>query len=254
MNSKLLFLIVFGMLVITAACAPAQIKTRIEDATNTEIQQPASDEIQLQQEGIGPIEITPLPPGEERSPTPSTEGDGGNINSKGERTTSAASDGEPGMIESKSPGGLTLEGEISAAFNWLTYQDQIFLFSIDYPESYSILPEEDLSLGSETGLLKNLRFLDQQLASGNTADLEIPNFTIEVYDLGNHTLETFLEVNFDRGDQEIIELGELSGIRVSFNQLIAPNEFYYFSENGYVYKLTPMGLYSQEMLGTFQIH
>ena len=254
MNSKLLFLIVFGMLVITAACAPAQIKTRIEDATNTEIEQATIEGIQLQQEGIGPIEITPPPPGEGQIFPPSTDGDGGNINSRGEQTTDAASDGTPGLIESKSPIGLTLEGEIAAAVNWLTFQDQAYRFSIDYPESYSILPEEDLSLGSETGLLKNLRFLDQQLADGATADLEIPNFTIEVFDLGNRTLDTFLEENFERGERERIELGELSGIRVSFNQLIAPNEFYYFSDNGYVYKLTPMGLYSQEMLGTFQIH
>ena len=254
MNSKLLFLIVFGMLLITAACAPAQIKTRIEDAANTEIEGPASEGIQLQQEGIGPIEITPLPSGEERSPVPSTDGDGGNINSKGERTTGAASAGEPGMIESKSPSGLTLEGEISAAVDWLTYQDQIFQFSIDYPQSYTILPDEDISSGSESGLLQDLRFLDRQLADGATADLEIPNFKIEVYALGNHTLETFLEVNFERGQREIIELGELSGIRVSFNQLIAPNEFYYFSDHGFVYQLTPMGLYSQEMLETFQIH
>ena len=158
------------------------------------------------------------------------------------------------MIESKSPSGLTLEGEISTAVNWLTYQDQAFRFSIDYPESYSILPEEDLSLGSEYGRLLNLRFLDRQLADGDTADLEIPNFRIEVYDLRNQSLESFLEENIDRGDREKIELGELIGIRVSFNQLIAPNEFYYFSGNGYVYKLTPMGLYSQEMLETFQIH
>jgi hypothetical protein len=254
MNSKLLFLIVFGMLVITAACAPAQTETRIEDATNTEIEGPASEGIQMQQEGIGPLEITPPPPGGDHNLAPSTDGDGGNINSKGERTTGAASDGEPGMVESKSPSGLTLEGEISAAVDWLTYQDQIFQFSIDYPQSYTILPDEDISSGSEPGSVQNLRFLDRQLADGATADLEIPNFTIEVYDLGNHTLETFLEGNFERGERETIKLGDLIGIRVSFNQLIAPNEFYYFSDHGFVYQLTPMGLYSQEMLETFQIH
>jgi hypothetical protein len=47
--------------------------------------------------------------------------------------------------------------------------------------------------------------------------------------------------------------GDLSGIRVYFKQLIAPNEFYYFSEHDYVYKLTPLGQYGQEMLQSFEI-
>jgi len=254
MKRRTLYIIVVGTLILSTACIQQDAELLTGDENKTEIEQPASEGIQLQQEGIGPLEITPPPPGDDHSLAPSTDGDGGNINSRGERTTGAVSDGEPGMIESKSPSGLTLEGAISAAVNWLTYQDQIYQFSIEYPESYTILPEKDLSPGSESGLLQDLRFLDRQLADGATADLEIPNFTIEVYDLGNHNLGTFLEENFDRGEREIIELGELSGIRVSFNQLIAPNEFYYFSDNGYVYKLTPMGLYSQEMLDTFQIH
>ncbi|MGB5844233.1 MAG: hypothetical protein WBD62_00200 [Anaerolineales bacterium] len=253
MNRKIIIIVAFGMLILSTACAQQEIENLINDANNVKIEQPAGEEIQLQQEGIGPIEITPLSPGDEGSFAPSTDGDGGNISSKGERTTNEASGGEPGMIESKSPSGLTLEEEISQVVNWLSYQDQTYRFSIDYPESYMILPEEGLSLGSEPGLLMNVRFLDQQLASGDTADLEIPDFTIEIFDLGNQTLETFLEDNLERGERERYKLGDLSGFRVYLNQMIAPNEFYYFAEYGFVYKLTPLGMYSQEMLDSFQV-
>lgn len=253
MNRRVHFLIILGMLILSSACTQVEIETLIGDSITTEIEQPASDEIQLQQEGIGPIEITPLPPGDEPNLAPSTDGDGGNINSRGERTTSESSNGEPGMIESKAPSGQTLEKDASLAVNWLTYQDPTYQFSIDYPDAYIILPEEDLPPGSDSGPLKKVRFLDRELAGGATADLEIPNFMIEVYDLGSLSLENYLELNLERGEREAINIGSLSGYRVYLNQMIAPSEFYYFADHGHVYKLTPMGKYSQEMLESFQI-
>jgi hypothetical protein len=253
MNRKIIIIVAFGMLILSTACAQQEIEKLINDANNVKIEQPAGEEIQLQQEGIGPLEITPPSPGEEPNFAPSSAGGGGNISSTGGRTTSEAGTGEQGLVESKAPSGLTLEQEISQTVNWLSYQDQTYRFSVDYPESYMILPEEGLSLGSEPGLLMNVRFLDQQLASGDTADLEIPDFTIEIYDLGNQTLEAFLEVNLEQGELERYKLGDLSGFRVYLNQMIAPNEFYYFADHGFVYKLTPLGLYSQEMLDSFQV-
>ncbi|MBY8999224.1 MAG: hypothetical protein KGD60_16070, partial [Candidatus Thorarchaeota archaeon] len=77
--------------------------------------------------------------------------------------------------------------------SWLTYQDQDFHFSIAYPDSYAILPAQNSSAAGGPELLHVLRFLDHQLASGDTAGLEIPNFTIEVFDLGSLSLEKFLE-------------------------------------------------------------
>jgi hypothetical protein len=252
MNSKLISLIVFGVLVISTACASGQIETMIEDQANTISEQLSNEGIQLQQEGIGPLEITPLPPGEQHT-APPVQGDGGNINSRGQISTSAAPGGEPGMSESKAPSGITLEGEVESVISWRIYQDQEYPFSIAYPAIYAILPAE---IRSETGapeLLHQVRFLDRQLASGDTADLEIPNFRIEIYDLGNLSLETFLDENFDRGNREPFNQGGAIGIRVFFDQMIAPNEFYYFADQSFVYKLTPNGEYSQEMLASFQI-
>jgi hypothetical protein len=54
-------------------------------------------------------------------------------------------------------------------------------------------------------------------------------------------------------ERQVYSLGDLTGLRVYFNRLSAPNEFYYFTSHGYVYKLTPLGKYSDEMLQSFQI-
>ena len=157
------------------------------------------------------------------------------------------------MVDSQAPGGLTLEEEHQPAVSWLTYQDQDFHFSIAYPDSYTILPAQNSSAAGGSKLLHQLRFLDRQLASGDTADFEIPNFTIEVFDLGNLTLENFLDQHIETGNREPVSLGKLNGIRVSFDQLIAPNQFYYFADQSFVYKLTPLGEYGQQMLESFQI-
>ena len=253
MNRKIIIIVAFGMLILSTACAQQEIEKLINDANNVKIEQPAGEEIQLQQEGIGPLEITPPSPGEEPNFAPSAAGGGGNISSTGGRTTSEAGTGEQGMVESKAPSGLTLEQEISQTVNWLTYQDQTFRFSINYPEKLVILPENDPSAATQPEVIHQVRFLDQQLARGDTADLEIPDFTIEIYDLGNQTLEAFLEVNLEQGELERYKLGDLSGFRVYLNQMIAPNEFYYFADHGFVYKLTPLGMYGQEMLDSFQV-
>jgi hypothetical protein len=253
MNSKAISIIVFGVLVITAACAPGQIETLIEDQANTISEELTTEGIQLQQEGIGPIEITPPPAGEGHNLAPPSEGDGGNINSLGERSTSTAPDGEPGKIESKAPGGAALEGDVETAISWLVYKDLEFPFSIAYPDIHTILPAEYPSETSGPRLLYRLRFLDSQLASGETADLEIPNFSIEIFDRGELALDQFLDEYFDRGYREPFNQEGINGIRVYFDQLIAPNEFYFVADQDHVYKLTPMGVHSQEMLESFQI-
>ncbi|MBY8999225.1 MAG: hypothetical protein KGD60_16075, partial [Candidatus Thorarchaeota archaeon] len=86
-----------------------------------------------------------------------------------------------------------MEEDLQPAVSWLTYQDQDFHFSIAYPDTYTILPAQNSSAAGGPELLHVLRFLDHQLASGDTAEYEIPNFTIEVFDLGSLTLEKFLE-------------------------------------------------------------
>ena len=41
--------------------------------------------------------------------------------------------------------------------------------------------------------------------------------------------------------------------RVAHRALMAPNTFYYVAGSKYVYRLTPLGPYSEEMLASFQL-
>jgi len=254
MISKIIPLIVFGVMVITTACSAGEIDTFILDQANSGGESPTGEAIQLQQQGIGPLEITPPPPGEGHQLAPASEGDGGNISSLGELTTGSVQGGEAGKIESKAPSELNIEGDIQSAASWLTYNDQTYPFSINYPDTYTLLPTGTQPQPSGPKLLYQVRFLDRQLVQGSTADLEIPNFTIEIFDSEDQSLEAFLDIYFEQGERQSFNLGSLKGIRVYFNQLIAPNEFYYFADQGLVFKLTPLGKYSQEMLDSFQIH
>ena len=53
--------------------------------------------------------------------------------------------------------------------------------------------------------------------------------------------------------EEVTLDGAGDALRVRRAILLAPNEFYYFSTERYVYRLTPLGLYSGDMLGSFQL-
>jgi len=252
MTRTTIFIIVFGMLILATACVQQDITTLAQSVITPAAEQ-GIDEIELQQEGIGPLEITPDTSSANLPVAPTAGQDGGNISSSGERSASESISGEPGQIDSVAPGGLTLEQDASQPVSWLTYRDQAYSFSIDYPDIYTILTETEPLNNADPELIHRVRFLDNQLATGDTAEYEPPNFTIEIYALGNQSLEAFIDNDKYGSEREVSTLGDLTGFRVYFKQLIAPNEFYYFSEHGYVYKLTPLGLYGEEMLHSFQI-
>ena len=252
MTRTTIFIIVFGMLILSTACVQQDITT-LAKSVITPAEEQGIDGIDLQHEGIGPLEITPDSSNAKPKDSPSAGQDGGNISSSGERSAGEPVSGEPGQIDSVAPSGLTLEQDASQPLRWLTYRDQACSFSIDYPDTYTILPEPEPFNNADPDLAHRVRFLDAQLAAGDTAEFEPPNFTVEIYTLGDQTLEAFINNDENRGEREAYTFGDLSGFRILFKQLIAPNEFFYFSEHGYVYKLTPLGLYSQEMLHSFQI-
>jgi hypothetical protein len=247
-----IFIVAFGMLFLTTACVQQNINIPAQSAITPTGEQ-GIDEIELQHKGIGPLEITPDSASANLPIEPAAGQDGGNISSSGERSASESNSGEPGQIDSVAPGGLTLEQDANQPASWLTYRDQAYSFSIDYPDTYTILPETEPVNNADLEVIHRVRFLDAQLAAGDTAEYEPPNFTIEIYTLGNQALEEFIDNDKSSGGREVYTRGDLTGFRVYFKQLIAPNEFYYFSEHGYVYKLTPLGLYAEEMLHSFQI-
>jgi hypothetical protein len=252
MNKKTIRIIVFGLLFLATACVQ-QDTDQLAQIPATQSDEQGGDRIELQYEGIGPLEITPDSGGGESSETPSAGQMEGKISSSGNGSTSGSTSSEPGYIDSVAPSSSGQEQEESLILEWLTYHDQSFSFSINYPNTYLILPETANSGENAAAKVHQVRFQDVQLATGETADFELPNFSIEVFELSDQSLEAFIAQNEPNGFVEAYQVNNLNGFRVYYNQLIAPGEFYFFSANGYAYKLTPLGSFSQEMLHSFQI-
>ncbi len=252
MKRKFNSLIVLGTLLLVTACASGNLVAP-DEGFGAPASEAEGDQIQLQHEGIGPIEITPDPGGRDKSTSSSADQDGGNISPSGGGAQSKTIGEGSGQIDSFSPSELVADEGESKPVDWLTYQDQAFLFSIDYPDTYTILPQDLGSEDKDPVLIHRVRFQDIALATGDTASFEIPKFNIEIFELGDQTLESFLDKYAPGAEREVYTQGDLTGWRVYFNRLSAPNEFYYFSSHGYVYKLTPLGKYSEEMLHSFQL-
>ncbi|MFC1922289.1 hypothetical protein ACFLY4_03280 [Chloroflexota bacterium] len=252
MNRIFSSLIVLGMLLIATGCASGNLVAP-DEGLGTPASEAEGNEIQLLHEGKGPLEITPDPDGKANTTTSSADQGGGNVSPSGGEPQSKTIGEESGQIESFAPSALVADqGEIKP-LNWLTHQDQTFLFSIDYPDLYTILPENILAEETDPLATHRVLFQDIALATGDTASFEIPKFTIEIFELGDLTLDAFLDYYAVGAEREVYLLEDLTGWRVYFNRLSAPNEYYFFSSHGYVYKLTPLGNYSEQMLHSFQI-
>lgn len=207
---------------------------------------------QLQAADQNPPEITLAPAGTSVFPALPGEQGSGNIASQSGQGQIGGNEDEPGQIDSFAPEELTGE-EAPGPINWLTYQDEAFKFTIAYPDTYTILAEPPQLQEVKPGLVHRVRFQDIDLAASDNSNLEIPQFSIEVFDLGDLPLKEFVKTSTQGSNLDDYSQGGLRGFRVSSDILIAPNEYYYFTDGVHAYILTPLGQYSQEMLDSFEL-
>jgi len=183
--------------------------------------------------------------------------DSGNISSSGKPDVAAPGADQAGQLPSSSASSASGEANLAKPVEWLIYVDEAFKFSIQYPDSYVISPEIEPQTGA--GNIKpihQVHFQDRQLSTSDTAALQPAQFTVEVFTFSDQTsLEAFVQSNspFPNMTIEPYTYGKLTGLRASTNRMLAPNEFFFFAGNGMVYKLTPLGPYSTEMLQSFAI-
>ena len=95
MNKKTIGIIVFGLLFLATACVPQDINSMAQGASNQKSEQ-GSDEIQLQHEGIGPLEITPDSGGGESAAGRESPVEG-IVSSSGEVSAADSKNAEPGF-------------------------------------------------------------------------------------------------------------------------------------------------------------
>jgi hypothetical protein len=249
MNRILFSLIVLGMLLFSAACNPGAPFPQAANADPATIDVDNGDS-QLLYEGKGPLEITPAPDGSDKVPGLPGDQGAGNIESQSGGGRIEGYGGEPGQIDSTAPEELTSE-DAPAPLNWLTFFDEVFNFSIAYPDTYTILPETAQLQEVEPGFIHRVRFQDVNLAASDNSDLELPQFTIEVFDLDNNSLQDFIKPAAQGSKVDEYTQGDLRGFRIYSSTLIAPNEYYFFTDDVHAYKLTPLGQFSLEMLNSF---
>lgn len=187
------------------------------------------------------------------TPAPQQLGAGGDglVNSSGTEIPLSGGSNAPGSAGSYDP-----EAEMTPPLpNWRMYVDAAYGFSISYPDSYVILEEKpELFKTIYPSLVQRVRFLDKDLAHGDTADLEPPQFSIEVYEnpspipltewLGSNDVPT--------GTREDVTVDTVSCTQITKLILMAPNQFIYCAFKNNIYKFTPLGPFSQDMLKSFK--
>jgi hypothetical protein len=179
------------------------------------------------------------------------------ISSSGTMMPNSPADDSPGSVEGviRPHGNPTLPiNDTQAPENWLTYVDGQFGFSISYPDTYVILPESaQLPQGGAPGLVHRVRFLDGHLAKSETANLQPPDFKIELFENPAGTpLRAWVDANAPGGSIKEVKLKDVSCLEVTMTTLMAPNEFIFCAWNTHIYRLTPLGAYSEQMLGSFK--
>jgi hypothetical protein len=146
------------------------------------------------------------------------------------------------------PGSPSQPSDIST---WLTYANPQYGVSVQYPRDYKVSALNDQI---QPAALSRVGF---QLASlTRPTGMEPPEFAIDVFaNTAGAALDSWLAssgatAQFRRPAQDAITIGGVDGIRIIEQTLVAPNTFYYVARGPYVYRFTPLGRHSEEMLKT----
>lgn len=137
--------------------------------------------------------------------------------------------------------------------NWMTYQDAAYHFRIDYPSDY-MLVEREIPAALQPRPIHTTAFLSRQLAQSPTAKFQPPNALVEVFPLvAGKPLLDWIREHAPKATCASIRVGAREGYRATLPILLAPNEFFYFSSNAFIYRLTLLGEYAEQMLQSFRI-
>ena len=172
-----------------------------------------------------------------------------------------ASQNDSGVIPGSPPSAPppeTVEDETEDAMlrqptEWLTYADPSFGFSIEYPDTYVIIEAADISSQTTT---HSVHFQDAMLAQSETANLQPPQFALDVFEIPpDLSFEQWIDndVTFSGSTRESVDIGGRQGYVVTLSIQLAPNQFYYVADDDYYYKLTPLGIHGERMLQSFTI-
>lgn len=137
--------------------------------------------------------------------------------------------------------------------SWRTLHDTGYQFSIDYPSEYVQVEPRAFSEQRPKPLHK-VAFLDRQLAQSATAAFQPPNALIEVFSKASgQPLSQWIAAHEPRATLTVVRVDDLQGYRATLPILLAPNEFVYFDNDLYVYRLALLGEHAERILSSFRI-
>jgi hypothetical protein len=171
------------------------------------------------------------------------------IDSSGNIVPSEPGSSDPGAAAGSQP---NPEGS-DVAMNWIDYVDANFGFSLTYPDIYTPLKEPQ-NLGEIVpNLVGRFRLLEPVIASSAFADREPPKFSIEIYsNAAALSLESWINANTDGGDVESVQVDGVACSQLTLRILLAPNQFIFCAKGDKIFKFTPLGPQSQEILASFK--
>jgi hypothetical protein len=136
---------------------------------------------------------------------------------------------------------------------WLLYRNDEYGFALRYPTDYVVIRPRDRLRPAP---LFRVGFQEASLAASPIADREPSQFAVDVYENpSQQPLDAWLATsgvtrNLERAAHENVRVGGVHGIRLVDQALLAPNTFYYVGRGPFVYRFTPLGRFSEQMLET----
>ncbi len=184
------------------------------------------------------------------------------VTSEGERVVPSgeAGAGAPGKAGSSAGSGSGGESQAQEKrdVQWLVYRNEEFGFQVRYPSAYVLMPPSPATMegGEMPRHVAEFLFQDQDLARGDTAAMEPPQFAIRIFaNEEGLPLEQWLRQSEVLGTEEFqveaYSLGGVEGVRVTSRLLLAPGQHIYVAKGPYIFQLTPLGEYSNQMLASF---
>jgi hypothetical protein len=158
--------------------------------------------------------------------------------------------GVPGSPGSTAPTPALPSADLAG---WHVYRNDRYAFELRYPPDYVIVSPR---LEIQPAPLFRVWFQEASLANSPIAEYELPRFTVDIYDnASQQPLDTWLTTsgvtrNLVRVAREPAEVGGIQGVRLESQVMLAPGTFYFVARGPFVYRFTPFGRFSGQVLAT----